>query len=92
MNVRSGLAIGSRVVASLAVARPGSRVSGRAEWRPEQTHVVSLEAGGDLGGIGGAGARQRAEFLVEPMSATRRVHDDDLSRLVGEVDERVWEA
>jgi len=59
------------------------------EWGAEKGHSVALEDGGDRGAVGVCGAGGGSEFLEERVPTAGREHDDQLGRLVGQVQERV---
>ncbi len=60
-----------------------------AERRAEKGHAVAFEDGCDLGAVGVSGAGGGSEFLEERVPTAGREHDDQLGRLVGQVEECV---
>src|SRR5207247_6173226 len=55
----------------------------------QECHVVLREDRSQGFAIRGAGSGGRSELLIEPVSAPRRIDDDDLARFVGQVQEGV---
>ena len=64
-------------------------ISIEAQWRPQEGHIIFLKDWCQYLWIGWATARNRPEFLVKLVSSPRRVDDDDLARLVSQVQKSV---
>lgn len=60
-----------------------------AERQAEKGHAVAFELGCDRGAVGVSGAGGGSEFLEERTPDAGREHDDQLGRLVGQVEECV---
>jgi len=59
------------------------------QWRSQQRHAVSREHRRDGLRVGVAAPRDGPELLVELVPAARRVHHNNLARLIGQVQEGV---
>src|SRR5690242_7796108 len=68
----------------------GASVGG--EWRAQQRHVVLLEDRCDRGAVGRPAPGEGAQLLVELVAAAGGVDNDDLARVVGQVEESVRDA